>query len=83
MVCGLVPCCGQDGYQAEVLQHPIHSCRYISNLHLGTSASSSTNNSRRQQEQETSKDSNSGKTIKTLISEYLEGLIKHVFVQML
>ncbi len=22
---GLVPCCGQDGYRAKVLQHPIDS----------------------------------------------------------
>ena len=27
---GLVPCCGQDGYQAQVPQHPIDSYRYIS-----------------------------------------------------
>ena len=27
-VCNLVPCCGQDGYRAQVPQH--HSYRYIS-----------------------------------------------------
>ncbi len=27
---GLVPCCGQDGYRAQVLQHPIDSYRFIS-----------------------------------------------------
>ena len=25
---GLVPCFGQDGYQAQVSQHPIDTCRY-------------------------------------------------------
>ncbi len=25
---GLVPCCGQDGYQAQVLQHPMDTCRW-------------------------------------------------------
>ena len=25
---GLVPCYGQDGYQAQVPQHPIDACRY-------------------------------------------------------
>ncbi len=24
---GVFPCCGQDGYQAQVLQHPIDTCR--------------------------------------------------------
>ena len=27
---GLVPCCGQDDYLAQVPQHPIDSYRYIS-----------------------------------------------------
>ena len=26
---GLVPCCDQDGYQAQIPQHPIDTCRYI------------------------------------------------------
>ncbi len=26
---GLVPCCGQDGYRAQVPQHPIDIFRYI------------------------------------------------------
>ena len=29
---GLVPCYGQDGYQAQVPQHPIDTYRYISHL---------------------------------------------------
>ncbi len=31
---GLDPCCGQDGYRAQVSQHPINSYRYISNIQI-------------------------------------------------
>ncbi len=30
---GLVPCCGQDGYRAQVPQHPIDSYRYIAHTY--------------------------------------------------
>ena len=32
---GLVHCCGQDGYQDQVPQHPIDSYRYISHTYNG------------------------------------------------
>ncbi len=30
---GLVPCCGQDGYRAQVPQHPIDSYNYTNTYH--------------------------------------------------
>ena len=32
---GLIPCCGQDGYQAQELQHHIDTCRYNTIQALG------------------------------------------------
>ena len=32
-VCGLVPCCGQDGYQAQLLHKLIDTYKYISHMY--------------------------------------------------